>query len=147
MKDEAAELCQFEPGVYVMLDDVMTGVRKLVRVTESGHGYIDLDDDDATPFPIYKALNPEEVGNILGWGLYLADKEPQHSEAFKRLVDGLIHSGEGVLVYNRAAHWGFTHRTFDLARALAEAKAQTAKIAAGRADMDAIIKNGGGGAS
>jgi hypothetical protein len=57
----------FEPGVFITINDVMTGVRKLARVTETGHAYHDLDTDTATAFPIWETLDPQEAGNILGF--------------------------------------------------------------------------------
>jgi hypothetical protein len=138
-----SDLKAFEPGVFIEISDVMTGVRKLARVSESGTAYIDLDVEGCTPLPIYETLNPVEAGNILGWGLYLVDREPQHSSAFKALCDQLINSGEGVLTYNRAAYWAFSHRNFNFEQAMAAAKQETETVAGGRDLLDAILRNAG----
>lgn len=133
----------FQPGVYIELDDVFTGTRKIARVTETGQSYDDLDEKDATPFPIYEALKPVEVGNILGWGLHLVDHHPDEHPKFRALVDQLIHSGVDVLTYNRAAHWAFIAHNYDYATALAEGKKATALIHAARIQMDLIISSAG----
>lgn len=144
MSAAVSDLKAFEPGVFIEINDVMTGVRKLARVSENGTAYIDLDADDCTPLPIYATLDPVEAGNILGWGLYLVDSEPQHSTAFKELCEKLINSGEGVISYNRAAYWAFTNKNFNFDEAMAAAKEETKKVAEGRAEMDDMIKKGGG---
>lgn len=144
MSNDIAALKEFEPGVYIRINDVMTGIRKLARVTDSGRAYIDLDTDDCTPLPIYATLQPEEAGNILGWGLYLVDNKPELHSAWKTLCDRLINSGEGVLTYNRAAHWAFQHENFDYEQALAAGRAETATVAGGRRSLDAMAKAAGG---
>jgi hypothetical protein len=146
MSNDTAALKDFEPGVFIRLNDVMTGVRKLARVTETGRAYIDLDTDDCTPLPIYATLNPEEAGNILGWGLHLVDNKPELHPAWKTLCERLVNSGEGVLTYNRAAHWAFLNLNFDYEQAMAAAKAETATIADGRQALDDMAKNAGGAA-
>ena len=146
MNPAVSDLKNFEPGVFIQINDVMTGVRKLARVSETGTSYTDLDTEDCTPLPIYATLEPEEAGNILGWGLYFMDSEPQHSAPFKDLCLKLVNSGEGVITYNRAAYWAFTHRNFNFEQAMAAAKTETAQIAEGRLAMDDIIKNSGGAA-
>lgn len=144
MSNEIAALKEFEPGVYIRIDDVMTGIRKLARVTDSGRSYVDLDTDDCTPLPIFETLQPEEAGNILGWGLYLVDSRPELHPAWKTLCERLINSGEGVLTYNRAAHWAFTNLNFDYDQALAAASAETTTVAGGRKALDEMVKNAGG---
>jgi hypothetical protein len=144
MSAAVSDLKAFEPGAFITITDVMTGVRKLARVADNGTAYIDLDADDCTPLPIYATLDPVEAGNMLGWGLVLVDREPQHSIAFKALCEKLIQSGEGVIRYNRAAYWAFTHKNFNFDQAMAAANAETAKVAEGRAVMDDMIKNVGG---
>ena len=144
MTAEIAALTEFEPGVYIRLNDVMTGVRKLARVTESGNAYVDLDTEDCTPLPIYTTLQPEEAGNILGWGLYLVDNKPELHAPWKELCERLIGSGEGVLTYNRAAHWAFVNQNFDFDQAMAAARAETAIVAGGRKVLDDVAKKAGG---
>ena len=144
MSHETAALKDFEPGVYIRISDVMTGIRKLARVTDSGRSYIDLDTDDCTPLPIYETLRPEEAGNILGWGLYLVDNKPELHPAWKDLCERLINSGEGVLTYNRAAHWAFANLNFDYDQAMAAAMAETATVAGGRKTLDDMVRNAGG---
>ena len=146
MSKDTAALKDFEPGVYIRINDVMTGIRKLARVTDTGRSYIDLDTDDCTPLPIYETLQPEEAGNILGWGLYLVDNKPELHPAWKDLCERLINSGEGVLTYNRAAHWAFGNLNFDYDRAMAAATAETATVAGGRKTLDDMAKNAGGAA-
>jgi hypothetical protein len=147
MSHETAALASFEPGVYILINDVMTGIRKLARVTDTGQSYVDLDTDDCTPLPIYATLEPEEAGNMLGWGLHLVDQQSELLPAWQHLCQQLISSGEGVLTYNRAAHWAFVHRTFEFDRAMAAAKAETATVARGRRMLDdmANIDNLAGG--
>lgn len=144
MSNDITALTSFEPGVFIRLNDVMTGVRKLARVTENGQAYIDLDNENCTPLPIYTTLQPEEAGNILGWGLYLVDHHPEHHQAWRALCDRLITSGEGVLTYNRAAHWAFVNRTFDFDKAMAAGKEESAAIASGRQTLDDMAQKAGG---
>lgn len=146
MSTDTAATKDFEPGAFIRITDVMTGIRKLARVTETGRAYIDLDTDDCTPLPIYATLEPEEAGNILGWGLYLVDNKPELHPAWKALCERLVNSGEGVLTYNRAAHWAFKNLNFDYEQAMAAAKAETATIAGGRNTLDEMAKNAGGAA-
>lgn len=129
----------FEPGVYIKIDDVFTGTRKLARVSETGASYFDLDEDDSTSFPIYKVLQPVEVGNILCWGLSMVDKTPDKVDAFRELVDRLMDTGVDVLTYNRAAHWAFETQVLDFDQALAAGQAETSAIRAGRKNMDQIV--------
>ena len=133
-------LKQFEPGVYIELNDTFSGTRKLARVTDTGKSYEDLDDAMTTPFPIYEEHTPVEVGNILGWGLYLVDSKPQDHARFKALVDKLIHSGEDVLTYNRAAYWAFRNANYDFDTAISAGRAATEVVLNGRAAMDTIIQ-------
>jgi len=142
-KDTAA-IKEFEPQIYIRINDVMTGIRKLARVTETGRAYIDLDTEDCTPLPIYATLEPEEVGNILGWGLYLVDSKPELHPAWRVLCEQLINSGEGVLTYNRAAHWAFVNHNFDFEKAMAAGKAETEAVASGRRTLDTMVSNAGG---
>lgn len=144
MSNDTAALKEFEPGVYIRISDVMTGIRKLARVTDSGRGYVDLDTEDCTPLPIYETLQPEEAGNILGWGLYLVDNKPELHPAWKSLCDRLINSGEGVLTYTRAACWAFENLNFDFDQAMAAAAAETATVAGGRKALDEMAKKAGG---
>jgi hypothetical protein len=146
MSTDIAALKEFEPGVYIRINDVMTGIRKLARVTDNGRSYIDLDTDDCTPLPIYETLQPEEAGNILGWGLYLVDNKPELHPVWKDLCERLINSGEGVLTYNRAAHWAFLNLNFDFDQAMAAAMAETATVGGGRKALDDMAKSAGGAA-
>lgn len=139
-----AELKEFEPGVLIRIDDVMTGIRKLARVTEAGCAYVDLDTADCTPLPIYASLKPEDAGNMLGWGLFLVDNKPKLLVEWKTLCERLVNSGEGVLVYNRAALWAFERLSFDPEQALAAARAETATITAGRKALDDMAHNAQG---
>ncbi len=143
MSHDTAALKDFEPGVFIHLHDVMTGIRKLARVTEAGCTYVDLDSDDCTPLPIYATLDPQEVGNMLGWGLHLVDSKPQLHPAWQALCERLVNSGEGVLVYNRAARWSFDNLNFDFDQAMAAAKAETATIARGRKALDEMASKAG----
>jgi hypothetical protein len=136
----------FEPGVFITINDVMTGVRKLARVTETGHAYHDLDTDTATAFPIWETLDPQEAGNILGWGLFFVDQEPQHHDAFSALCKKLVASGEGFITYNRAAYWAFHNRNFDFAAAMEAAKKETDAIQQGRKSLEQMVINARGAA-
>lgn len=128
MSEQNAQLVSFEPGVYITINNEITGVRKLARVSDTGHSYTDLDGADAASFPISKTLAPKEAGNMLGWGLFFVDQEPEHHEAFSELCKQLIETGEGVLTYNRAAYWAFHNRDFSLANAMAAALEETAVV-------------------
>ena len=69
------------PGVYIRINDVMTGIRKVARVTDFGRSYIDLDTEDCTPLPIYETLQPEEAGNILAQVCHPLDASSMKSTA------------------------------------------------------------------
>ena len=144
MSTKISDLMHFEPGVLIRIDDVMTGARKLARVTEAGCTYLDLDTYDCTPLPIYATLKPSEAGNILGWGLQLVDSKPELHAAWQMLCDRLIHSGESVLTYNRAAHWAFSNLNFDFDQALAAGRAETEGVTDGRRRLDELVKKASG---
>lgn len=137
-------LKNFQPDVYIEIDDVVSGERKLGRVDETGLAYFDLSGRDATAFPIYEHLNPEEAGNILGWGLYLTDHHPEEQPKFRHLVDRLMAADVDVLTYNRAALWAFREHDFDFDRALAAGVEATKRVQASRAKMDATIRRAEG---
>lgn len=135
----AIKVVAFEPGVFIEVNDTFGGGRKLVRVCEDGTSFEDLSEGEPTAFPIYEQMQPAEVGNILGWGLYLTDHHPDEQPRFRALVDGLLASGRDTLTYTRAAHWAFTHRNYDLAAALKAGDEATERVRVGRARMDAIV--------
>jgi hypothetical protein len=143
MSNDTSTLKYFEPGVYIRINDVMTGIRKLARVADSGRSYVDLDTEDCTPLPIYETLQPEEAGNVLGWGLHLVDHKPELYLAWKNLCERLVNSGEGVLTYNRAAHWAFLNLNFDFDQAMEAATVETAVVAGGRKALDDMANSAG----
>ena len=141
--EQQLKTMRFMPEVYIEIDDVATGERKMARVAENGTTYLDLADDDATPFPIWEHLKPEEVGNILGWGLWLVDHHREDYPSWTGLVDRLIHSGQDVLTYNRAAHWAFKNRNYDYAKAIAAGVQATERVRLGRKKLDGILQRSG----
>lgn len=143
MTPNALPLQQFDPDVYIEIDDPFTGHRKLARVDETGFAYFDLFGASATAFPIYQRLQPREVGNILGWGLHVVDHHPDDFPAWRTLVDRLVQSGHDPLTYNRAAHWAFSNRVYDYDQALAAGIAATERVQVGRRRMDAILASAG----
>lgn len=143
MSHGAAALRYFQPGQFIRVDDVMTGIRKLALVTEAGCAYLDLDTDDATPLPIYAALNPEEAGNMLEWGLRIIETKPEQHEKWVALCECLLNCGEGVLTYSRAAYWAFDHLNFNYESAIEAARKETAAIAQGRAVLDGMVAQAG----
>lgn len=140
---EQMQIQKFKPDVFIEIDDSFTGVRKLARVIGDGDLYLDLDSDDATPLPIYSALNPQEAGNILGWGLYLVDQHPDEHAKFRALVDRLLATDMGTLERNRAAHWAFLNHNYDFAAAVSAATVQTKAVMEGRAKMDRLLQSSG----
>lgn len=135
-------LVKFEPGTFIEISDTMKGFRKLAVVTEGGDMYFDAADETATPFPIYEALEPRNVGNSLSWGLELADKNPAEHKQFGDLHSRLVESGADTLTVNRALYWAVQNHVYDYSRALAAGKAASGEVAASRAMMDNIIARG-----
>lgn len=123
-----ATVQSFHAGSLITIQDAIIGARKLVRVTQTGHTYVDTDGEDAAPMPITSQLAPEAVGDMLSWGLYLVDQEPQHYTAFNALCKQLTASSEPPLFYNRAAYWAFANRDFDFDRSMQAARRETELI-------------------
>ncbi len=123
-----ATVQSFPPGTLITVHDAIIGVRKLVRVTQTGHTYVDMDDEGTTPMPITSQLAPEAVGDMLSWGLYFVDQEPENYAAFNTLCKKLTASAEAPLVYNRAAYWAFSNRDFDFDRSMQAARKETELI-------------------
>ena len=129
----------FEPGTFIEINDTMTGTRKLALVAHGGTSYVDLDVADATPLPIWEALDPKEAGNMLSWGLFFVDQEPSLYSQFSALCKQLMACGEGYITYNRAAYWAFQNKVFDFDQAMSEARRQTQRVEAGRQALDALV--------
>lgn len=129
----------FEPGTFIEINDTMKGFRKLGLVTESGDMYFDDGSDNATPFPIYDALEPRAVGNALSWGLELADRNPAEHKQFSELQQRVLDAGLDTITANRALYWAYQNHVYDYSRALAAGKAASAEVASSRAMMDRII--------
>ncbi|CAH0356020.1 hypothetical protein [Aquabacterium sp. CECT 9606] len=133
-------LASFEPGTYIEINDTMKGFRKLGLVADVGTMYFDEASETATPFPIYAALAPKAVGNVVSWGLELADKSPVEHRQFNELNERLLEAGIDTITLNRAMHWAVTNHSYDYSRALAAGKAATAQVLDSRVMMDRIIK-------
>lgn len=133
-------LASFEPGTYIEINDTMKGFRKLGLVADVGTMYFDEASDTATPFPIYAALSPKAVGNVVSWGLELADKNPAEHRQFNELNERLLEAGIDTITLNRAMYWAVTNHSYDYSRALAAGKAATAQVLDSRVMMDRIIK-------
>lgn len=116
---------RFEPDVFIEIDDG-TGGRKMVRVLADGASYTELPDDISAP--IYEDTRPEEVGNILGWGLYLVDQRPEQYSAWEDLVTKMIDSGLDPLTYNRGLLWAFREQNYSFGAAYEAGLAATARV-------------------
>lgn len=118
-------LVRFEPDVLIEIDDGAGG-RKMVKVLADGVGYAEL--ADGTSKPIYEDSHPEEVGNILGWGLYLVDQRPEQYAPWEDLVTRMIESGLDPLTYNRGLLWAFRAENYSFGAAYEAGLAATAKV-------------------
>lgn len=139
------EIKYFPPGSFITVDDVTNASRKLVRVGADGTTYVEVDGPDASALPIWDALNPQEAGDVLAWGLSMVDQDPEHALAFTEVCRRLAASGEGVLTYTRAAYWAFESRVFDFDMALEHGRKQTIAVIKSRAALDALTTQGGDG--
>ena len=133
---------KFEAGTYIELTDGMKSFRKLGLVTEGGDMYFDDAGvgTKATPLPIYAYLEPRTVGNVLSWGLQLADENPEQHKRFSDLTERLLEEG-GVdtITVGRALYWEFLNRNFDYTQARAAGVAATKQVRESRAVMDRLI--------
>lgn len=133
---------RFEPDTLIEIDDTMHGFRKLAIVCESGEGFIDLIEEDATAFPTYAALHPQTVGNSLSWGLELIDQDPGQARAFIALQGQLMAAGIDSLTYSRALYWAYQTRTLGFAQVLAAGRAATDRVRQSRQFLDQLAKRG-----
>jgi hypothetical protein len=140
---EKKSFVKFDPDVFIEIDDVMTGVRKLGKVLPDGISYVDLVGEGEAVFPIHAELKPEEVGNILGWGLYMVDQKPEQYHEWEALVTKMINSGLDSLTYNRGLLWAFRAENFDFAQAYKAGVDATAIVENGRKAMDKMIETSG----
>lgn len=121
------KLSRFDPDVFIEVDDGFGG-RSMAKVLEDGLRFVDLDDDDAPAWPLLEALQPAEVGNILGWGLYFVDQRPGDYQAWEALVTRMVRSGLDPLTYNRGLLWAFRAEKYDFAAARNAGLAATLKV-------------------
>jgi len=133
---------RFEPETLIELDDAMQGFRKLAIVAESGEAYVDLIEDDATPFPTYQALRPVTVGNSLSWAFEILDQRPNEARAFAELQRRLLDAGLDSLTYNRALHWAYQARAYGFTQALRAGREATDQVRQSRMQMDQIVRRG-----
>lgn len=133
-------LQEFEPGVFIEISDTMHGFRKLALVTDSGDMYFDLINADATPFPIYKALEPRSVGNALSWAFEIAEKDKKEHAQFTALQQRLIDSDLDTITVNRALFWAYQNSNYDYIRAAQAGKEATASVVNSRGSMDRLIQ-------
>lgn len=139
------KLEKFEPNTYVELTDGMKGFRKLGLVTEGGDMYFDDAGagTKATPLPIYSYLQPKAVGNLLSWGLELANANADQHTRFVALTEKLLgDSGVDTITAGRALYWAFINRDFDYVKARAAGVAATKQVRESRAVMDRLIEKG-----
>lgn len=139
MSNMDMSLVPFEPGALIEISDIMHGFRKLGVVAEGGQMYFDLADADATPCLIYKACQPEAVGNSHSWGLELGEADPAAHKAYSALQQRLLDEGVDTLTLTRALYWAYQNRVFEYGRALAAGKAATEEVRKSRATMDRIL--------
>lgn len=136
---DSMKIKSFEPNTYIEISDTMKGFRKLALVTPGGDMYYDLANNEASPFPIYEALNPQAAGNALSWGAELATTKPQSYQLFVGLHKHLLIAEIDSITLNRALYWAYKNDSYDYSRALAAGKAATDEVLQSRAMMDGLI--------
>ena len=136
---DIASLKTFEPGSYIELSDVVGGFRKLCLVVEPGNLYFDQSSAGASPFPIYAALDPVDVGGPLAWGLELMQDGGDAYSQYSGLQGHLMDVCPDPLMRARALKWAASTRTFAADLALAAAQNETDLITAARAKLDALV--------
>lgn len=141
MSEANLALARFEPETIIEITDVMRGFRKLGVVTPSGDAYFDLSEseEDATPFPIYEALDPQAAGEELAWSFTLADNSPENAAKFNELMETLLALNLDTITYYRAVKWACDARNFDPDQALAAGRQATDAVRESRAFMDRLI--------
>ena len=94
----------FPPEAIIEITDTMRGFRKLGVVAPSGLAYYDLlgDPSGDTAFPIYEAMQPQDVGDPTSWAFELVDTDPQAAQQYQELNGRLLDAGIDTLTYYRA---------------------------------------------
>ena len=82
----------FPPEAIIEITDTMRGFRKLGVVAPSGLAYYDLlgDPSGDTAFPIYEAMQPQDVGDPTSWVFELVDTDPHAAQQFQELNGRLL---------------------------------------------------------
>lgn len=141
MKIADMSLVSFTPGTFILIDDVFTGIRKLAEVLPGGIQYRDLSDQvKGHPFPIYKALNPEDVGNVFSWAARAADTDQR--TVFDALHTKLLDDGIDPMTVARALHWALESGNYAYMEALAAGQMQTELVTQSRDRLHAQAKRG-----
>lgn len=125
------------PGTCVIITDIMTSVRKLCEVTESGNTYIDLSDDPC-PFPIYNVMQPVAVGNPVSWAAEATERGA--GKEFVAIEARMIDASVDRMTRLRALYWCSETGTYDYDKALVAGRAATDEVAKSRQYMDSFIR-------
>lgn len=126
-KEADMSLGSFEPGSYILINDIMTGIRKMGEVLPSGDRYRDLvGDEKGHFFPIYNASNPEFIGNTLSWAIEAA--EAGNGDVYNTLQEKLLDAKIDRLTAARALYWALTNKNYTYGVALAAGRDLTTQV-------------------
>ena len=132
----------FPPEAIIEITDTMRGFRKLGVVAPSGLAYYDLlgDPSGDTAFPIYEAMQPQDVGDPTSWAFELVDTDPQAAQQYQELNGRLLDAGIDTLTYYRALKWARdSGRYDDLDAALAAGREATELVRESRQYLDGLV--------
>lgn len=132
-------LGNFDAGSYILINDVMSGIRKLAEVLPGGDMYRDLiAEEKGHPFPIYNALQPAAIGNTLSWAIEAA--EAGNGDAFNTLQAQLLDAGIDRLTVARALYWALSNSNFNYGVALAAGNELTAAVESSREVLHNLVR-------
>lgn len=131
---EEMKLASFKPGVFIELDNLITGKgRYLVEVVGDGRQFVDYVDetDTPTPLPIFEATRPVLVGDFTTYKVELMEKRPEDMRVFSGFINALLDrmgSNYNSLIFHRAVKWGYDNQNYSDAAALEAAQAEDLAI-------------------
>lgn len=133
------DIVELAPESLAEVNDTFSGQRKLVLVTDSGKGYVDLSDDEASVFPLYAVLDPVAAGDPQFWLIEAAAADEADGVRFEQLAQRILASSEDYLTCLRALRWATVHRSLNEQAALEAAREQAELIRRSRARMDGVL--------
>jgi hypothetical protein len=124
------------PYSLVMINDVVSGGRKLGQVDATGLGYFDLRGDSEIPKVLHSELDPTEVGSIALW---IVEKNNDMQELLTEAWSSLTRMNLDDLTIARAMRYAVVNNVADVDVLVTMGRAATQAIIDGRRLTDASL--------